>query len=133
SGKYVLKGLLAGTLGLALATIGLDPMTAYPRFTFGISDFLDGISFIPVMIGLFVLAEVLIQIADRHEEGEKPSIGALGSVFRSAAQWKKMLPHSGLGAVIGTIVGMIPAACGDIGSVVSWEQSRRVSREKQSF
>jgi putative tricarboxylic transport membrane protein len=87
SGKHVLKGLLAGTLGLALATVGLDPMTAYPRFTFGISDFLDGISFIPVMIGLFGFAEVLIQIADRHEALEKPDVGALGSVFPSRAQW----------------------------------------------
>lgn len=133
SGKHVLKGLLAGTLGLALATVGLDPMTAYPRFTFGISDFLDGISFIPVMIGLFGFAEVLIQIADRGEEREKLPTGTLGRVFPTRAQLKQLLPHTGLGAAIGTIVGVIPAAGGDIAAVVAWEQSRRVSREKQSF
>ncbi len=133
SGKHVLKGLIAGTLGLALATVGLDPMTAYPRFTFGISDFLDGISFIPVMIGLFGFAEVLTQIADRAQEREKPVMGALGSVFPSLAQWKQMLPHVGLSSIIGTIVGVIPAAGGDVGAIVAWEQSRRISREKQTF
>ena len=66
SGGHVLKGVLAGTLGLALALVGLDPMTAYPRYTFGMSEFLDGISFVPVMIGLFGLGEVLVQISDRQ-------------------------------------------------------------------
>ena len=133
SGKHVLKGLLAGTLGLALATVGLDPMTAYPRFTFGVSDFLDGISFIPVMIGLFGFAEVLTQVADRREKTTLAPVGDLGHVLPTRAQWKKMLPQSALGAVVGTIVGVIPAAGGDIGSVVAWEQARRVSRDKKSF
>ena len=68
SGRHVLKGMLAGMLGLALALVGLDPMTAYPRYTFGMSEFLDGISFIPVMIGLFGLGEVLVQISERQRE-----------------------------------------------------------------
>jgi putative tricarboxylic transport membrane protein len=132
SGDRVIKGMLAGMLGLALATVGLDPMTAYPRYTFGRSEFLDGISFVPVMIGLFGLAEVLVQISERHGKFEEaPS--KLGRIWPRLAQWKRMLPGMLTGAGIGTFVGAVPAAGGDIGSVIAWEQARRTSRNKEEF
>ncbi len=132
SGGRVIQGMLAGMLGLALATVGLDPMTAYPRYTFGQSEFLDGISFVPVMIGLFGLAEVLTQISERHKTTALPS-GALGRIWPRAAEWKKMIPGTIAGAGLGTFVGAVPAAGGDIGSVIAWEQARRLSREKEKF
>lgn len=128
----VLKGLLAGTLGLALALVGLDPMTAYPRYTFGMSEFLDGISFVPVMIGLFGLAEVLAQISERHEVRSLPA-GALGRILPRRSEWKQMLPSMMTGAGLGAIVGAIPASGGDIGSVIAWEQARRISPDKEEF
>ena len=132
SGGRVIQGMLAGMFGLALATVGLDPMTAYPRYTFGQSEFLDGISFVPVMIGLFGLAEVLTQISERHKTTDLPS-GALGRIWPRAAEWKKMIPGTIAGAGLGTFVGAVPAAGGDIGSVIAWEQARRLSREKEKF
>ena len=57
------KGLAMGALGLLLATVGLDAISGYPRFTFSNPELLDGISFIAVMVGLFGLAEVLMQMA----------------------------------------------------------------------
>ena len=132
SGGRVIQGMLAGMLGLALATVGLDPMTAYPRYTFGQSEFLDGISFVPVMIGLFGLAEVLTQISERHKVTDLPS-GALGRIWPRVAEWKKMIPGTLAGAGLGTFVGAVPAAGGDIGSVIAWEQARRLSREKEKF
>ena len=132
SGGRVVKGMLAGMLGLAIATVGLDPMTAYPRYTFGQSEFLDGISFVPVMIGLFGLAEVLIQISDRWGKLEPPP-GKLGRIWPDATQWKRMIPAMLTGAGIGTFVGAVPAAGGDIGSVIAWEQARRTSRKKEEF
>jgi putative tricarboxylic transport membrane protein len=132
SGGRVVKGMLAGMLGLALATVGLDPMTAYPRYTFGMSEFLDGISFVPVMIGLFGLAEVLVQISERWGKVEAPP-GKLGRIWPSGTEWKRMLPPMLTGAGIGTFVGAVPAAGGDIGSVIAWEQARRTSRKKEEF
>ena len=132
SGKRVLQGLLAGMLGLALSTVGLDPMTAYPRYTFGFSEFLDGVSFVPVMIGLFGLAEVLVQISERHGTLSKPP-AALGRIWPKLAEWKQMLPGMLTGAGLGTLVGAIPAAGGDIGSVIAWEQARRMSKRKDEF
>jgi putative tricarboxylic transport membrane protein len=132
SGGRVLKGLLAGLLGLALATVGLDPMTAYPRFSFGISEFLDGISFIPVMIGLFGLAEVLIQIAEGRS-GRADIDASLGRVLPTSAEWMKIAPAAVTAAGLGTFVGAVPAAGGDIGSVIAWEQARRLSRKPEEF
>ena len=133
SGERVFKGLLAGALGLALATVGLDPMTAYPRFTFGVADFLDGISFVPVMIGLFGFAEVLTQVASGASQTAKLPVGDLGRVFPRGVEWRRILGPGTLGAVTGSLVGAIPAAGGDIGSVIAWEQARKVSPEKQRF
>ena len=133
SGERVFKGLLAGALGLALATVGLDPMTAYPRFTFGVADFLDGISFVPVMIGLFGFAEVLTQIASGGSQTAKLPVGDLGRVFPRGVEWRRILGPGALGAVTGSLVGAIPAAGGDIGSVIAWEQARKISPKKQRF
>jgi putative tricarboxylic transport membrane protein len=132
SGDRVVQGVLAGLLGLALSTIGLDPMTAYPRYTFGRSEFFDGISFIPVMIGLFGVGEVLVQIAERHGKIQAAPF-ALGRIWPNRGEWKQVTPPSLLSILIGVIVGAIPAAGGDIASVISWEQARRLSRRKEEF
>ncbi len=132
SGNQVLKGLLSGMLGLTLAIIGLDPMTAYPRYTFGRPEFLDGISFIPVMIGLFGFSEVLLQISEKHGKVQQPP-SALGRVFPRPKEWKQMLVPALAGTGIGTLVGAVPAAGGDIASVIAWEQARRMSGRREEF
>ncbi|MBI1355084.1 MAG: hypothetical protein GC160_12115 [Acidobacteria bacterium] len=134
SGKHVLKGLLAGCLGLALATVGLDPMTAYPRFNFGIADFLDGISFVPVMIGLFGLSEVLTQISEGAGRTQTAQADAkLGRTTPTGEEARRIAPAAFTGAAIGTLVGAIPAAGGDVGSVIAWEQTRRLARDKEIY
>jgi len=134
SGKHVIKGLLAGTLGLGLATVGLDPMTAYPRFNFGVADFLDGISFVPVMIGLFGLSEVLTQVAQRGERSlDAPGGADLGRTFPTGSELRQVGPSAFAGAAIGTLVGAIPAAGGDVGSVIAWEQTRRLAKDKKNY
>ena len=132
SGGRVLKGMLAGMLGLGLATVGLDPMTAFPRFTFGHAEFMDGIAFVPVMIGLFGLTEVLVQISELGK-GEDAKVGRIGRIWPRKKEIKKMMSPAATGAVIGTVVGAVPAAGGDIGSVIAWEQARRLSKNKEQF
>ncbi len=132
SGGQVLKGMLAGTIGLALALVGLDPMTAYPRFTFGMSEFLDGISFVPVMIGLFGLGEVLAQISDRRS-ARIEAAAEIGRILPRSCDAKRMAGATFGGATVGTLVGAIPAAGGDVGSVIAWEQARRTSPDKERF
>lgn len=132
SGKRVWEGVLAGTLGLALATVGLDPLTAYPRFTFGLPELLDGVAFVPVMIGLFGLGEVLAAIsagvtpfgATTHRSADAPALQrCVGPVLGSSL----------LGSLIGVFVGAVPAAGGDIAAIIAWDQSRRLSPNREEF
>ena len=58
SGKDMVKGLMSGTLGLLLSLIGMDNVTAYTRFSFGSTYLMGGLSFIPVLVGLFALRDV---------------------------------------------------------------------------
>jgi putative tricarboxylic transport membrane protein len=132
SGGRIIPGLLAGMLGLALATVGLDPMTAYPRFTFGIAELLDGLAFVPAMIGLFGLGEVLARMME-PTAGAGPAPPPLSRIWPGWSELRRMAAPGLLGSGIGTLVGAIPAAGGDIASVIAWEQARRVSRRPEEF
>ena len=96
SGGNVLKGLILGAAGILLSCVGLNPILSVRRFTFGISSLLAGISFIPVMIGMFGIGEVLYQIythrkADQEKEMEARKVNlALGRVLPTAQQAKEL-------------------------------------------
>ena len=132
SSDSLLKGLIMGALGLAIATIGLDPIMAYPRLTFGSAAFIEGISFIPVMVGLFGVAEVLMQVYARVPHQVRAEV-RIERATPSRAELRRMAPHALLGSAIGTGVGIIPGAGGDIGSMIAWAQSRRLSSSPQQF
>ena len=75
-GTSIVKGLITGFIGLALSLVGLDPMLATPRFNFGSTDLITGLSFIPLMIGIFGLGEVFYQMTTapyqpQEESGKK--------------------------------------------------------------
>ena len=70
SGSSPVKGLTTGFLGLLISTIGLDSMHAFKRYTLGTPLLLDGISFVPVMIGLFGVGEILYQIYNHNLSGK---------------------------------------------------------------
>lgn len=132
SGKSIIKGLLIGVIGLALATIGLDPMLSYPRYTFGVVELLNGFSFIPIMIGLFGLGEVFYQIFESHDI-KSVFVKSIGRLLPTKEQIKRMNLPAFLSAVIGVIIGAIPGAGGDIASIISWDQAKRISKHKEEF
>lgn len=126
------KGLAMGLLGLLLATIGLDAITGYPRFTFGSAELLDGLSFIPVMVGLFGVAEVLTQMAAPPRVRETAAQASAG-VLPSWAQVRRLVPSALTGSGIGVWIGLTPAAGADVGAIIAWDQSRRMSRHPGEF
>ena len=132
SSESLLKGLLMGMLGLAISVVGLDPIMAYPRLTFGSGAFIEGVSFIPVMVGLFGVAEVLMQVYARAPHRLRHPL-PLERIVPSGRELREMAPHALLGSIVGTGVGIIPGAGGDIGSMIAWGQSRRLSSTPGAF
>ncbi|MFS8492134.1 MAG: tripartite tricarboxylate transporter permease [Limnochorda sp.] len=132
SGKSIVKGLIVGVFGLLLSMVGLDPMLSYPRFTFGRFELLDGISFIPVMIGLFGVGEVLDQILKSREEQTR-IIPRIGRQLPTRQELARMGPAALFSAAVSAVIGAIPGAGGDIASIICWDQTRRLSKKPQEY
>ncbi|AWJ82566.1 C4-dicarboxylate ABC transporter permease (plasmid) [Azospirillum sp. TSH58] len=130
SGDSLVKGLIAGFLGLLLSTVGLDPMAGFPRFTGGFNELLN-VPFIPVMIGLFAASEAFKSLGQPETRAEvKVYIGRIippWSVFKGLIF--TILRSSGLGI----IVGIIPGAGADIASFVAYNEAKRFSKNPENF
>lgn len=135
SGSSILKGLITGVIGLILATVGLDPMLSIPRFTFDNVHFMEGVSFIPVMIGLFGVGEILNQILtqDKEEKKLKPDLKDLGRVLPTLAEFKRLIPSTIMSGTLSSVIGAIPGAGGDIASIITWDLSKKMSKHPEEF
>ena len=132
SGKSPVKGLLAGMFGLLISTVGLDPVTSYPRFTFGQINLYNGFAIIPVLIGLFALAEAFVQMEKIFEKAQ-----AIDTRFKhgmvSLKETISLLPLMIKSALIGTFIGAIPGAGADIAAFVTYNEARRSSKRGTEF
>lgn len=133
SGGRVLKGLAAGAFGLLLGTVGNDPISGDHRFTFGIPELTSGIPFIAAIIGLFGIAEVFDQVVSSHADRLPAPITQLGRWWPNRAERRELVKPTLIGSGVGSVVGVIPAAGGDIAGVVAWDQARRASKRPQAF
>ncbi len=139
SGRNLLKGLAAGCLGLALATVGLDPIRASPRFTFeGIlgenaSLFLwDGVSLVAVAIGLFAIPEI-VDLAIQGTSIAREKVGKLGGVWQGV---KDTFHHFWLVircSAIGTYIGILPGIGGGAAQWIAYAHAVQSSPAKERF
>ncbi|WP_417725410.1 tripartite tricarboxylate transporter permease [Salipiger sp.] len=127
SSESLLKGLLSLFLGLTLATVGMDPVSGIPRFTFDSVNLLSGFGLIPVLIGFFAMGELMRNAGVPVEERPKlPPVGPMfGPSLRGLATHKAGAVRGGL---IGTVVGALPGAGSDIAAWISYAISRRGTR-----
>ncbi len=132
SSKSMIKGILSGLVGLALATIGRDPITGDQRFTFGINDLSSGVDFIAVIIGVFGIAELLDQLLTHHAAKTRP-ISSLGRWWPTKPEYRQMGRPLAVGGAVGLVVGVIPAAGGDIAGLIGWDRAKRASRHPEEF
>lgn len=131
SGESLIKGLMSGTLGLILALIGMDNVTGYSRFTFGSTFLMAGLSFIPVLVGLFAMSQCFLSIEEIFERRimENKATRSLPTL----SDLKTILPTVLRAGFTGTFIGCIPGAGGDISAFVSYDMERRFSKHPEQF
>lgn len=131
SGKSLARGFAGVTIGVLLATVGMDNFTNVSRFTFGSIELMSGINFIPVVIGLFGLAEVLSQILETSSEGIINK--NIRRLFLSRSDFMKVLKGFFPASFIGIVIGVLPGAGGTIASIISYNHAMQSSKEPEKF
>ena len=126
-----LKNLISGTFGVFLALVGVDMLTSVERFTFGSHDLYDGIGFVPVMIGIFGISELIVQASSLDKRKERVSMKAVQLPTRDDYRqvWKTILRSSG----IGTFIGILPAEGATVASMIGYNEAKRWSKTPEQF
>ena len=126
-----IKSIMSGAFGVLLATVGIDLLTTVERFTFGMNELTEGIGFVPVMIGVFGIAELLIQAGQLGIVRDRITLRAIQLPSKADYQktWKAILRSSG----IGTFIGILPAEGATIASMIGYNEAKRWSKTPEEF
>ncbi|RPJ77512.1 MAG: Tricarboxylate transporter family protein, partial [Desulfobacteraceae bacterium] len=137
SGPSLIKGLIAGLLGLFCANVGLDAETAVPRLTFGFVDLQDGIPLLAVGVGVLALSEMMLQIeasltapagtAEADAVRIQPQDGITWGEFKG--YWRTLVR----GSVIGTVIGILPGLGATIASFLSYSLAKKASKHPERY
>ena len=131
AGDNMAKGMIAAGLGLLLATVGLDLVYGTNRLVFDEVELMAGLNFIPVLIGLFALPEILNYYAKRIEErGEVQPLAGDDATF---GDFKRNFKSIFRGSIIGVVLGAIPGIGGAPAAFLSYSEARRTSKEPERF
>jgi putative tricarboxylic transport membrane protein len=137
AGKDLVKGLIAGALGLLVRTVGEDEAVGMARFDFGFDSLLGGFDFIAVLIGLFAFSQLLSDVRDpvaaRRSLTDRGNIRVRIEHWRAikaiAARWTTMLRS----ALIGMFTGILPGAGGSIANILAYDQAKKASKHPEEF
>ncbi len=128
------KGMISMIGGLLISTIGIDISTGFPRFCYGNYELMNGIGFIPVMIGMFGMSEVIRSILSQNNLNSAAIEDKIKVSFRSVG--KILIKNTRLiiqSSIIGTIIGALPGAGGDIGAWVAYGVAKKTSKTPEEF
>ena len=131
SGKSSIRNLIAGAIGVLISTVGIHLTTGVERFTFGSPELSEGIHFVPVLIGLFALSELLNQSQTLNVVYERITSVVLKLPSRDDLRRIKwtILRSSG----IGTFVGILPAEGATVAAIMGYNEAKRWSKNKEEF
>ena len=134
SGKSIAKGMVSSFLGMLMCCVGLDPTNGTPRYIdYSVTGLLEGFPFIPLLIGLFAVAEVIagVERIILGEEKQEKSDEKINEVLPNWATIKVIWPQILSGGIIGTFIGAIPGAGGDIAVFVSYGFNKSASKHPE--
>ncbi len=132
--KSLLKGLIAGALGLMIMTIGLDEFDAAQRLTFGVTEMLQGVNLLVAMIGLFAVPHIIV-IFTKYVNGAQTPLAAT-DVRAELPRWRDLKENFWLMvrcAGIGTGIGAIPGTGGPVAAFLAYDHARRFSKNPELF
>lgn len=132
SGKNVLKGLIAGFFGLLMSCVGIDNIVGINRLTFGNMYLAGGFNILPVLIGVFALAEIFSQVRNKNELGTSV-IQEVGNVLPSWKELKGFLFAAIIGGLLGVFIGIIPGTGGAIACFLAYNLAQKFSKKKELF
>jgi len=132
SGSRLAPTMVAASVGLLLATVGIDEGTGATRFTFGSDALLQGLDVTPVAVGLFGLAEILLLVEQRARAPRLPAV-PLRDLYPSREELRRALPAIGRGSVLGFLFGLVPGPGGAMSTYASYMLERRLSRHPEQF
>ena len=134
--QSLIKGLLAGALGLMITVIGTDPIMAVPRFNFGTTYLQSGFQFLPVLIGVFAFAQIMTDLermgsADAPEAIDAPNL----KVSHPAVIWEILSRPVLLvwSTIVGLLIGVLPAIGGSAANVMAYDQAKKFSKHPERF
>ncbi len=131
SGDSIVKGIVAGLIGIVLSFIGTDPIWGDLRFTFGNYNLLSGVATMPALIGLYSIPQILNSCTNKNTV--KNVKVKLKNFIPSAKElWKSKWNILRTG-IIGVIIGIIPATGGNIAAFIAYDQAKRFSKEPETF
>lgn len=132
-GSNPMKGLTAMSLGILIAMIGLGATFGQPRFAMGSMHLLNGVSFIPLVIGMFGFAQLLEMSVARGGSAKSPTQLGLRGSFLSGTEFGRLLPPALRSGLVGTVSGVLPGAGATAGSFFAYILEQRVGRNRKQM
>jgi putative tricarboxylic transport membrane protein len=132
--KSLVKGLLSAVVGLAIISIGQDPVMGTSRFTFGDANLLSGIHFLTALIGLFAIPQLVanIDFGNSSRSTVPPNLSLMGILPR-LTDLRRIRKSVGIGSMIGTFLGILPGAGGPIAAFISYDYAKKFSKDPEKF
>ncbi len=127
----VLKAVMMGLVGIILGSIGLDLISGFPRFTFGINELTDGVGIVPLVMGLFGISEILENLEGSLEREVFKT--RIKNLWPSLKDWMEAKWAIVRGSVIGFLLGVLPGGGAVIATFVSYAVEKKISKHPEKF